>query len=61
MNQRALSLTEILHPPANQWLTQLARCKAGLPAGVRVVRFSDKDDEEFDAPKGTPSVKREAR
>jgi hypothetical protein len=61
MNQRTLSLTDILHPPANEWLAQLARGKTGLPAGVRVVRFSEKDDDDFDTPRGTPSVRHEAK
>jgi hypothetical protein len=45
MSQRSMSLVDILTPPRNNWLRQLARRKSDLPAGVRVVRFSDYDDE----------------
>ena len=45
MSQRSMSLVDILKPPRNNWLRQLARRKSDLPAGVRVVRFSDYDDD----------------
>lgn len=45
MSQRSMSLVDILNPPRNNWLRQLARRKSDLPAGVRVVRFSDYDDD----------------
>jgi len=45
MSQRSMSLVDILTPPRNNWLRQLARRKSDLPAGVRVVRFSDYDDD----------------
>lgn len=44
MSQRSMSLVDILTPPRNNWLRQLARRKSDLPPGVRVVRFSDYDD-----------------
>lgn len=50
MMQQALSLVDVLTPPENQWLKQISRSKANLPAGVRVVRFSDAGDDESDAP-----------
>jgi hypothetical protein len=46
MSQRNMSLVDILTPPRNNWLRQLARRKSDLPAGVRVVRFSDYDDDD---------------
>lgn len=46
MTPRSMSLVDILKPPRNNWLRQLARRKANLPEGVRVVRFSDYDDDE---------------
>jgi hypothetical protein len=48
MSQRSMSLVDILTPPRNNWLRQLARRKSDLPAGVRVVRFSDYDDDDPD-------------
>jgi hypothetical protein len=45
MSQRSMSLVDILKPPRNNWLRQLSRRKSDLPAGVRVVRFSDYDDD----------------
>jgi hypothetical protein len=52
MSHRNMSLVDILSPPRNNWLKQLARRKSDLPAGVRVVRFSDYDDgtEVLEAP-----------
>jgi len=46
MTQRSTSLVDILQPPRNNWLRQLARRKSNLPAGVRVVRFSDHEDDD---------------
>ena len=43
-----MSLIDILEPPANQWLKELSKRKANLPAGVRVVRFSDEESEGAD-------------
>lgn len=48
MTQPSTSLVEILKPRRNNWLRQLARRKENLPAGVRVVRFSDYDDEDIE-------------
>lgn len=45
MNQPAISLIDVLTPPVNQWLRDLVRRKTNLPAGVRVVRFSDDNDD----------------
>lgn len=45
MTRPTMSLIDILEPPANQWLKELSKRKANLPAGVRVVRFSDEDNE----------------
>lgn len=45
MNQRAMSLMDVLAPPGNDWLRELSRRKAELPAGVHIVRFGDADDE----------------
>lgn len=50
MSQPSMSLVDILTPPRNNWLRQLARRKSNLPAGVRVVRFSNGDDEDIDSP-----------
>ena len=44
MTQHRISLIDVLAPPANRWLKELSRRQANLPAGVRVVRFSDGDD-----------------
>ena len=46
MSQPSMSLVDILKPPRNNWLRQLARRKSDLPAGVRVVRFSNVDDDD---------------
>lgn len=45
MNQRAMSLMDVLMPPGNDWLRELSRRKSDLPAGVHIVRFGDADDE----------------
>lgn len=45
MTKRAMSLMDVLSPPGNDWLRELSRRKADLPAGVHIVRFSDADDE----------------
>ena len=45
MTQHTISLIDVLTPPANRWLKALSRRKADLPVGVRVVRFSDADDD----------------
>ena len=36
MTQRTLSLMDVLAPPGNQWLAELSRRKADLPAGVQI-------------------------
>ncbi len=53
MTQRNMSLVDILKPPRNNWLRQLARRKSDLPAGVRVVRFSNYDDDDSE---GTEAI-----
>jgi hypothetical protein len=45
MTRRSMSLMDVLAPPGNKWLKELARRKTDLPAGVHIVRFSDADDE----------------
>ena len=45
MNRRAMSLMDVLAPPGNDWLRELSRRRSDLPAGVRIVRFSDVDDD----------------
>lgn len=56
MTQPSMSLVDILTPPRNNWLRQLARRKSDLPAGVRVVRFSNVDDDDLDNPEAIASV-----
>jgi hypothetical protein len=48
MNQRAMSLMDVLMPPGNDWLRELSRRKSDLPAGVHIVRFNEADDELLD-------------
>lgn len=45
MTRRAMSLLDVLAPPGNDWLKELARRKADLPAGVKIVRFGEGDDD----------------
>ena len=45
MNRQAISLIDVLMPPGNRWLMELSRRKSELPPGVRIVRFSDNDDD----------------
>lgn len=40
-----MSLMDVLTPPANPWLREILKPKATMPPGVRVVRFSEEDDE----------------
>ncbi|HZV53679.1 MAG TPA: hypothetical protein VFF82_01965 [Rhodocyclaceae bacterium] len=62
MTHYSMSLVDILTPPRNKWLTQLARRKSNLPAGVRVVRFSTLDDDDLDSPEAiTPAPARQDR
>lgn len=48
MTRRAMTLMDVLAPPGNDWLRELSRRKADLPVGVRIVRFSDIDDDPID-------------
>jgi hypothetical protein len=45
MTPQTMSLMDILTPPGNPWLASLARRKTDLPAGVRIVRFGEGDDD----------------
>jgi hypothetical protein len=45
MTKTTMSLIDVLEPPANLWLRKLGRRAAELPVGVRVVRFSENDDD----------------
>lgn len=45
MTKITMSLIDVLEPPANMWLRKLGRRAAELPVGVRVVRFSEHDDD----------------
>jgi hypothetical protein len=51
MNQQGTKLTDILNPPENRWLSELAR-RRELPAGVRIVKFGNEDDEADDSDRG---------
>jgi hypothetical protein len=53
MTSQSMSLMDILTPPGNPWLADIARRKTDLPAGVRIVRFSDADDETGTESSGT--------
>ena len=53
MNQRAMSLMDVLMPPVNDWLRELSRRKSDLPAGVHIVRFNEGDDELLEDEAGT--------
>jgi hypothetical protein len=44
MNQRAMSLMDVLTPPGNTWLRELSRRTSDLPVGVRIVRFNGDDN-----------------
>ena len=57
MAQQSMSLIDVLRPPVNRWLVELARSKSALPAGVRVVRFGNGEEEEFDPPEAGSSGK----
>jgi hypothetical protein len=45
MNRRAVSLMDVLVPPGNDWLKEISRRRSELPAGVKVVRFSEAEDD----------------
>ncbi len=54
MTKSSMSLIDVLEPPVNLWLRKLGRRSAELPVGVRVVRFSEADDDtgvEVEEPK----------
>ena len=59
MNQQAMSLTDILKPRENRWLTDLSR-RRELPVGVRIVRFGN-DDAAEDADLGPDADKPASR
>lgn len=53
MTKSSMSLIDVLEPPMNLWLRKLGRRSATLPVGVRIVRFSEADDDtgiEIDEP-----------
>mgnify|MGYP001203961360 CR=1 FL=1 len=50
MAQQSMSLIDVLRPPINRWLVELARSKSDPPTGVRVIRFGNGDEEELDSP-----------
>jgi hypothetical protein len=52
MNQQAVSLIDVLTPPGNRWLKELSRRKRELPAGVRIVRFGEGDDDAAENDEG---------
>ncbi|HTY03393.1 MAG TPA: hypothetical protein VMC81_06660 [Rhodocyclaceae bacterium] len=56
MSHHSMSLVDILSPPRNNWLRQLSRKKSNLPAGVRVVRFGNVDDDDLDGTEVATSV-----
>ncbi len=48
MNSQLLSLIDVLAPPENRWLMELSRLsrrETELPAGVRIVRFGEDEDD----------------
>ena len=45
MTSQSMSLMDVLAPPGNPWLADMARRKNDLPTGVRIVRFSEADDD----------------
>jgi len=45
MKHRPMNLMDVLSPPGNDWLKQLAKRKSDLPTGVRIVRFGDGDED----------------
>lgn len=54
MTKSSMSLIDVLEPPMNLWLRKLGRRSAALPVGVRIVRFSEADDDtgiEIDEPR----------
>jgi hypothetical protein len=55
MTSQSMSLMDILTPPGNPWLADIARRKADLPVGVRIVRFSEADDDT-DAEAGSTDI-----
>jgi hypothetical protein len=61
MFKSSMSLIDVLEPPMNLWLRKLGRRSAELPVGVRIVRFSEGDDEtlaDIEEPR-EPRVRRE--
>jgi hypothetical protein len=59
MFKSSMSLIDVLEPPMNLWLRKLGRRSAELPVGVRIVRFSEADDEIL-ADIDEPRVRRES-
>jgi hypothetical protein len=60
MTDRTMSLLDVLAPPGNDWLRELCRRKSDLPAGVRIVRFSEADDDLGEVTAGTTGRRKHA-
>lgn len=52
MTRRAMSLMDVLAPPGNDWLRELCRHRTDLPAGVKIVRFGESDDDSVEDDEG---------
>lgn len=61
MSHTGMSLLEVLDPPGNPWLAKLARDKADIPTGVRIVRHSDGDIDMIESGTGLRAIRRKAR
>lgn len=48
MNQRVVSLMDVIAPPGNDWLKEISRRRSELPACVHIVRFGENDEELAD-------------
>jgi hypothetical protein len=42
------SLLDILDPPLNTWLRELGKRKVPLPAGIRLVRHENGEEDAFE-------------
>ena len=61
MTPRAISLMDVLAPPGNDWLKEISRSRTNLPAGVRIVRFGDGDEELVTEDDGVAAKRRQPR
>ena len=48
MPATGISLMDILDPPFNTWLRQLGKGKVSLPAGIRLVRHENGEEDAFE-------------